>query len=161
MKKQIAITFFLILLTGCHTLTQEQQYAVNTFGIITDHVKDNFVYKEQIHDVWPATLGEIDLRNVDCDGIALYMGYTAVLAGVNPGLFYYGMFIYNEDLSKSHMAIVTDDAMLGHTYVIPSSGMRSEALSGGFILLDQYEQLTDMTLIESFQIKLVEEDNDF
>jgi len=137
MKYKIIIVLFLI--TSCRISFADPN--IDIFLDVYEYTQGNVVYKPQLNDEWKIH-SEIDLSNVDCDGIALWMGGEAIERGVEPSSFWYGIFKYrNED--RYHMAILYDKL------VIPSSGLQ---VLDPFMPLDLYLDDTQMDLIESFQL---------
>jgi len=139
MKYKILIVLFLII--SCHT-----SFAGPTeiFLDIYNEARKEVNYVKQSTDEWKLH-SEIDLKDVDCDGITFWMGGEAILRGVDASLFQYGIFEYRDEKTR-HMAILYD--IDGITTVIPSSGLK---ILSPFMNLDDYLFITDMWLMESFQ----------
>lgn len=105
------------------------------------------------NDVW-LTYVEFDLSDGlrgDCNDIALWMGGRAIELGIDPDSFWYALFKYNNEY-RYHMAILIEDAWRCPV-VVPSSGLWD---LDPFVELEEYERITDMELIESFRIEVIE-----
>ncbi len=139
MKHKIIIVLFLIF--SCRIISADPN--TDIFLDVYNDARNQVVYKSQLDDDWKLH-SEIDLSNVDCDGIALWIGGEAILRGVEPSSFWYGIFRYTGQ-DKYHMAILYGDT------VIPSSGLMELA---PFMPLNIYLDVTQMDLIESVQFVL-------
>ncbi len=146
---KIALVLILITVVGC-TLSPEQYKQVGIWYGVAQEAKSVVELTVQPDDVW-LTYSEIDPKDVDCDGMSIWMMGKAEEYGADMSLAWNAIFKHN-DRDDYHMAILLE-GIWDYPVVIPSNGLWA---IDPFIRLKEYEQATGMTLIESFQISEVE-----